>query len=198
VLITERSSPQPVCSRGVLEVKLEDMLLEAVVEKKCKVMILRFPELYGPGVSKTDIAAVFAAVANGKKPSYPVNVNIPRQFAYSADAAEVTFRMLKQQDKDFFSVFNYGGQTYLSVRTFIKQVQLQAGLKHGVKVLNRHKIRLWSLFSQAWREMNERAHFFEQSYLIDDCNSKKLLSDFVPTASGDAIANTLQWFRTRM
>lgn len=195
--ITERSTPHPVCSRGILEVKLEDMLLEAVVEKKCKVLIVRFPELYGPGICKTDIAAVFSAVVKGKKPSYPVNIEIPRQYAYSADAAEVTFRMLEQQDKDFFSVFNYAGHTYSSVRSFVKQIQLEAGLKQGMNVLSKRKIQLLSLFSYAWGEMNERTHFFEQSFLIDDFHSKKLIPDFVPTASGEAINHTLQWFRNR-
>ncbi|SHN35850.1 NAD-dependent epimerase/dehydratase family protein [Chitinophaga sp. CF418] len=194
--VTERAAPRPACRRGILEVKLEDILLEAVVEKKCKVMIMRFPELYGPGVVKTDISAVFSAVARGKRSSYPVNIDSPRQFAYSEDAAEVTFRVLKQHDKDFFSVFNYAGNTYSSVRSFIKQIQEQAGLKQNIKVHSKRKIRLLSFFSHTWREKNERKHFFEQSFLIDDSRSRKLVPDFEPTASTEAIANTLHWFRS--
>ena len=194
--VTERSSPRPICSRGILEVKLEDILLEAVVENKCKVMIMRFPELYGPGVCKTDISAVFSAVTRGEKPFYPVSIDIPRQFAYSEDAAEVTYRILQLRNKDFFSVFNFAGQTFASVRNFIKQVQRQADAEERIKVLSKRKIRFLSLFNHKWREMKEMTHFFEYSYLIDDSRSKILVADFVATASKEAIANTLSWFRT--
>jgi nucleoside-diphosphate-sugar epimerase len=195
VPITERTAPRPSSVRAALEVKLEDMMLDAVVEEKCRVIIIRHAELYGPGVINGDISQVFINALNKKTSSYPVNLDIPRQFAYTRDLAEIIFRLLELQGRGFFSVFNYAGETYASARSFLNEVCSLAGSDAAVRVLRKERIKVLSLFRDSWKELNRKVSFYERSYLLDDTNTMKLLPDFRPTSSREAITETLQWFR---
>lgn len=193
--ITERSVPRPLTLRAKLEVKLEDMLLDAVVAKKCRVFIIRLAELYGPGLFNCDLRPVFINALNKKENSYPVNIDMPRQFVYTEDATEVIFRLLQSQKHVFFGVFNYAGHTYPSAKRFVDEIHLMAGSGAPVKALSKRKIQLLSLFRRSWRELRLKTHYYELPFLLDDSQTRKLLPDFKQTGSHDAIRNTLQWFR---
>jgi nucleoside-diphosphate-sugar epimerase len=194
-LITEKSPPRPSTSYATLEVKLEDMMLDAVIEQKCKVIIIRLPMLYGPGMSDANISAIFLNAIKKKANAYPVSPDIPRQFAYTKDVAEVIFRLLKEQRQDFFSVYNFGGQTFPSARYFMKLVHKVAGSNATISGLSKWRIKLLSIFSNSWKEMSKKMELFEQSFLLDDANTRQLLPDFKPTEPVEAISDTLQWLR---
>jgi nucleoside-diphosphate-sugar epimerase len=193
--ITERSAPRPLSQCAALEVKLEDMLLDAVVAEKCRVLIIRLGELYGPGLINGDLKAVFINALNKKENSYPVNIDIPRQFVYTEDATEVIFRLLQSQRHIFFGVFNYAGETYASARRFLDEIHSLAGSGAPVKALSKRKIQFLSLFGDSWKELRLKTPYYELPFLLDDSHTRKLLPDFKPTGPREAIGNTLQWFR---
>jgi nucleoside-diphosphate-sugar epimerase len=194
-MISEQSTPRPFSRSAVLEVKLEDMMLDAVVEKKCRVLVIRLPALYGPAMSDTDLRPVFINAVQKKTNSYPVNADIPRQFAYTKDVACILFRLLRQQRLGFFSIINIGGQTYPSARKFIQEVHSVAGSEAEIRILSKGRIKLFSIFKESWKELNEKVNFFEQPFLLDDSYIRQLFPGFKLTTSSDAIAATLQWFR---
>jgi nucleoside-diphosphate-sugar epimerase len=112
-MISEKSTPKPLSRSATLEVKLENILLDAVIEKKCRVLIIRLPALYGPAMSDTGIRPIFINAVRKKTNSYPVNADIPRQFAYTKDVAGIIFRLLRQQRQDFSALLTLVGKPIL-------------------------------------------------------------------------------------
>lgn len=193
--IEEDTVPRPSSRKGELRVQLEEMMENAVLDGKCKVLIVRLPDFWGPNVVNHGTIPIFENALQKKAMHYIGNVKARHQFVYTKDAAAIIVRLMLIHSKlKPFEVMNYGGVTFSSASDFLYAVAEKAGAPKKIRVLNRFVISLMALFTPMMREVKEMLYLFENAVLLDDSKVRKLFPRFVPTPLPVAIAETLQWF----
>lgn len=195
--IRENSSPAPRSRKGELRLAIELQLEKAASEGKCRVMNVRMPDFWGPNVLNDGIRPIFENALKGKAMPWLLNVDIPHQAVYTLDAAEVIARLMLRQNAttdNSYEVWNYGGQTFSSIRWFFGQMAALTGHPLKVQVYSRLMINILSLFMPILREVKEMSYLYENTVLLDDSKVRNLFPDFRETPLKDALTQTLTWF----
>ena len=179
---------------SLIKSPLEEMLLDATVNNGARVTIVRFPSCWGPNMSDWVLEKVFRDASKKHKLWYPVNPDIPCQFVYIEDAAEVIYRLTRLNNKDPWQVYNYGGNTYSTARSFLYRISEIA--ESPKKIVKIRKWQIWagSLVSDRIKELKNRLPFYKDSPLLDDPMTNGLLADFKPFPVDKAIEDTLAWY----
>ena len=174
---------------------MEEMLLDATVNHGARVTIVRFSSCWGPNMSDRVLEKVFQNALKKRKLWYPVNTNIPCQFVYTEDAAEVIYRLTQLNKKDPWQVYNYGGNTYKTAKSFLYRISEIARSPKEVGTIRRWQILIRSLVSDRMKELSNRVRYYRESPLIDNSVTNSLLADFKPSPVDKAIEDTLSWYK---
>lgn len=193
--IREDSPPAPVSRKGVIRVRQEALLAEAARAARCRVLNVRMPDFWGPTVVNDGTIPIFEGALTGKALPWLVNVDIPHQFVYTPDAAELISLLLADGTTQPYEVVNYAGQTVPSVRAFfarISQVADQPNVR--VRVLPRWLFGVLAPFMPLMRAMREMRYLYDHSILLDDSAVRRRYPQWRETPVDAAIATTLRWF----
>ncbi len=193
--ITETDHPNPNTREGAIRVRLEKLLQQAAAEGKCKVLLLRLPDFWGPNVTNEGVAPIFNGALTGKPMPWLVNLDIPHQLVYTPDAARVFYQLLQKAPSENFTLYNYGGEVVLSMRQLFQQIASLAGTTPRYKLYSKGFVRFMGLFIPVLRELKEMLYLYDQTIVLDDSKLKKALPGFRPTPLPEAIRTTLDWFR---
>lgn len=197
--IREDSRPAPCTRKGQLRVEIEAMLEQAANAEKCRVLNVRLPDFWGPNVLNEGVKPIFENALNGKALPWILNADIPHQSVYTKDAAEIIVRLMLQpvslqSTAKPYEVWNYGGTTVPSVRSWFEQVSMLTGKPLKIQVYSRFIVNLLGLFMPVLREVKEMLYLYENTILLDDAKVLALFPDFRPTPMKQALTETLAWF----
>ncbi len=206
--IREDSRPNPCTRKGQLRVDIEAMLEQAANAGRCRVMTVRLPDFWGPNVLNDGIRPIFENALNGKALPWILNVDVPHQSVYTSDAAEIIARLILrnwavktsspttaiQAVVKPYEVYNYGGTTLPSIRTWFGQISALTGKSLSIQVYNRFTISALGLFMPVLREVKEMLYLYENTILLEDSTVLALFPDFRPTPMNQALTETLVWF----
>ncbi|MBO9703500.1 MAG: NAD-dependent epimerase/dehydratase family protein [Sporocytophaga sp.] len=193
--IDETTIPRPNSRKGALRVRMEEIMESAVLDGKCKVLIVRLPDFWGPNVVNHGTVPIFENALKKKPMHYIGRKDVRHQFVYTKDAADIiTTLMLTAEKLQTFEVINYGGETFETASDFLYKIAQCANSPKEVRVLNRFVITTLALFMPAMREVKEMLYLFENAIILDDSKVKEWFPHFTPTPLNTAINETLQWF----
>ncbi|GAB2581903.1 NAD-dependent epimerase/dehydratase family protein [Spirosoma areae] len=206
--IREDSRPNPCTRKGQLRVELEALLEQAATAGKCRVLNVRLPDFWGPNVLNEGIKPIFENALNGKALPWLLNADVPHQSVYTKDAADIIVRLLlrdwtesaqpaARKDKrgeEAYQVWNYGGETRPSTRTWFGQISALTGKPLKIQVHSRFAVRVLALFVPVIREVKEMLYLYKNTILLDDAKVLALFPDFHPTPMTEALTETLTWF----
>ena len=202
--IREDSQPGPCTRKGRLRVEIERMLERAAVAGTCRVMNVRLPDFWGPNVLNDGVRPIFENALNGKALPWILNADTPHQSVYTKDAAEIIVRLLLRdwsirtqpmaKDEAPYQVWNYGGTTLPSVRSWFGQISALTGKPLKIQLYSRLTISLLGLLMPVLREVKEMLYLYENTILLDDAKVLALFPDFRPTSMKQALTETLTWF----
>ncbi|GAB3888774.1 NAD-dependent epimerase/dehydratase family protein [Spirosoma agri] len=198
--IREESQPNPCTRKGQLRVEIEAMLERAARAGQCRVVNVRLPDFWGPNVLNEGIAPIFRNALTGKVLPWLVNVDVPHQAVFTGDAAEVIARlMVREWSSDAksavpYQVWNYGGATVPSMRSWFEQISGIVEKPLNVRIYSKFLIRVLGLFMPVMREVNEMLYLYENTVRLDDRKVLALFPDFRPTPMKQALTETLTWF----
>ena len=184
--------------KSPIRLPMEEMLLDATVNNGARVTIVRFPSCWGPKMSDRVLEQVFQDALKKRKLWYPVNCNIPCQFVYTEDAAEVIYRLIQLNNKDPWQVYNYGGNTYATAKSFLYRISEIARSPKAVGTIRRWQILIRSLVSDRMKELSNRVRYYREGPLIDNAVTNGLLADFKPSPVDKAIEETLSWYKNNL
>ncbi len=194
-LIREDSRPNPTTRKGKLRVDLEAMLEQAAEAGKCQVINVRLPDFWGPNVLNAGVKPIFENALTGKALPWLLTVDIPHQAVYTTDAAEIIVRLMLQPGRSGgYTVWNYGGTTHTSIRSWFGQISALTGYPLKVRVYGRFILSVLGLFVPVMREVNEMLYLYEHTILLDDRRVRTLFPDFRETPMQQALTTTLTWF----
>lgn len=192
--ILESSRPAPITRKGQLRVEIEAMLEQAANAGACRVLNVRLPDFWGPNVLNAGIKPVFENALLGNALPWLVNADIPHQSVYTPDAAEIIVRLMLSEREAAYDVWNYGGTTLASIRTWFGQISELTGRPLKVQIHSRFMIRVLGLFMPVLREVKEMLYLYENTVLLNDAKVRAVFPDFKPTPMKQALAKTLNWF----
>lgn len=193
--ITEDMIPKPSTKKGIIRLRLFDLLRASVEASKCKVIFIRLPDFYGPNVTNGLIKPVFGNAAKKKAINWLINADIPHQFVYTPDAAKLIYLLCLKNNLPAFTNYNYGGCVFSSVKDLVKQISQITGGPDKVKVLPKWIMNMMSLFMPVIKELKENYYMFENNVELNDKKLRSDFPDFVETPLEDTIKQTIVWFK---
>lgn len=131
----------------------------------------------------------------GKALPWLVNIDIPHQLVYTPDAAEIIVRLMLRGPEKPCEVWNYGGSTVPSMRSWFNQISAITGKPLKTQVYSRFIISVLGLFMPVLREVKEMLYLYENTILLNDSKVRAAFPDFQPTLMKGALTETLDWFR---
>lgn len=192
--IREDSVPNPNTRKGKLRVDLEAMLERAANAGTCQVLTIRLPDFWGPNVLNEGVKPIFVNALTGKAMPWLINIDIPHQAVYTPDAAEIIVRLMLRDPEKPCEVWNYGGSTVPSMRSWFGQISAITGKPLKTQVYSRFIISVLGLFLPVLREVKEMLYLYENTVLLDDTKVCSAFPDFRPTPVREALTETLTWF----
>jgi nucleoside-diphosphate-sugar epimerase len=193
--IQESSVPVPVSKKGRLRNDMEFMLQKAASCGLCRVINLRLPDFWGPNVNNGLIKPLLGNAAMGKSMRWLLRADVPHQFVYTTDAAQLFYKLSSEPGLPPYFVLNYGGQLLPSIALFAERISSVAGSPNILRLYSKRTLKTIGLFVPQVRELIENFYQFENCVLLDDSKLRSLYSDWQDTPLNEAIHETIEWFR---
>ncbi len=193
--IREDSVPNSNTRKGKLRIELEAMLERAANAGTGRVLTIRLPDFFGPNVLNEGIKPIFMNAQTGKAVPWLINIDIPHQLVYTPDAAEIIVRLMVRGQHNPYDVWNYGGRTVPSIRSWFGQISAITGKPLKTQIYSRFIISMLGLFMPVLREVKEMLYLYENTILLNDDKVQAAFPDFQPTPMKQALTETLDWFR---
>jgi nucleoside-diphosphate-sugar epimerase len=189
-LVDETHPREPHTYKGRMRKEQEDLVLAAHVPGSFETVVLRLPDLYGPGMEKSFLTSAFANAPAGKSAQLLGPIDTPHEFAFIPDCARTTVRVL-DEPRAYGTFWNYAGPEAITQRAFVDRVYAQCGTKPRYMVANKTMLRVLGTFDKMMRELVEMNYLLTEPVLLDDRRLRALLGDLPKTPYADGIAQTL-------
>lgn len=193
--ITENTVHNPTTKKGSIRLEMIQILKKATSENKCKAIIVRLPDFYGPNVTNGLIKPIFGNAVKNKPINWVINANIPHQFVYTPDAARLFYMLAQESSLSNYFLINYGGITISSINELSKKISAYAKSPEKVKVAPKLMLNILGLFVPEIRELKENFYQFEESIIIDDSKLYKLFPKSKSTKIDETLKETLEWYK---
>lgn len=183
--------------KGRLRKEQEDVLMEADAEGVLKGAILRLPDFYGPGVTRSFLWDIFAAAAAGRRAKVVGPVDEPHEFAFVPDVGPVV-RALIEREEAFGRTFNLAGAGTITIRQVADEAFSLAGRKPSLMVAGKTLLRLAGLFDPMMRELVEMHYLLTQPVIFDDDALSNLIGPVAKTPYAEGIARCMACAMTQV
>ena len=193
--IQESTVPIPTSKKGKLRYEMETMLEEAASTGSCRVINLRLPDFWGPNVNNGLIKPLFGNAAQGKSMCWMLKADVPHQFVYTTDAAQLFPKLSTESSLPLYYLINYGGQLLPSVSIFAERISSAASSPNKLRLFSKRTLRIIGLFVPLVRELIENFYQFENCVVLDDSKIHSKYSDWQETPLEEAIQKTIEWYR---
>lgn len=176
---------------------VENDTLEAYRSHLANVAVARLPQIYGPGVINGLFIDIFESALKGKKTHWPGALDVPRSLLYLADAAEAVVE-LALSELARGRVWTVSGPDPITGRQFLDTVSKSAGKKLEVGSWNRGVMIAGSVLASEAREYLKLPYDYRQPLVVDGSDFSRAFPAFAFTPHEVAIAETLEWYRSRL
>ena len=193
--IKEDSIPLLTTEKGKLRWRVIHQLELGTQQGKCKVIVLRLPDFYGPNVTNGLIKPIFGNAAKGKPIEYLLRSDVAHQFVYTADAAKVFLRLEKETGLPDMATFNLAGTTVPSINAFAEIINQVANNSAKVKVTPKWLLKIVGIFLPVVKELKENYYQFENTVVLNDDKLRALYPDLTLAPIEESVKVTVDWFK---
>lgn len=185
--VSESHPRAPHTFKGRMRKAQEDLLLEADAAGRLKGAILRLPDFYGPGVSSSFLADIFAAAAAGHRAKVIGPIDVPHEFVFVPDVGPVVRDLIKREEA-FGRSFNLAGAGTITVRAVAERAFALAGRAPSLLVAGKTMLHLAGLFDPLMRELVEMHYLVTTPVIFADSALEDLIGPTLKTPYEDGIA----------
>lgn len=185
--VTENHPREPHTFKGRKRKEQEDIVLEAHVSGRIKTTILRLPDFYGPGVERSLLSDLFAAVRQNRRAKMIGPIDRPHEFVFVPDVGPVVVKLL-DTPAAFGRTWNLGGAGIITQREI---AQMAYGKTPRLTVAGKTMLRLLGLFDPVLRELVEMNYLLTDPLIVDDSALQRLLGSIVKTPYAEGIKQSL-------
>lgn len=162
---------------------------------RVRVVALRAPDFYGPGVAQSHLGDLaLGALAKGKPAMLIIDPDQKHDFAYVPDIARGVISLLHAPDEDFGQAWHIPCAPIQTARTILALAEPHTGKPPKLTTLPMALLPLIGLFSPMMREMAEMHFQWDRPYEVD---SRKFAARFWndPTPFAEGVAATLKAYQ---
>ena len=188
--VDEGHPREPHTFKGRMRKEQEDLVLGAHAPGTFETVVLRLPDLYGPGMEKSVLTSAFANAPRGKAAQLLGPIDRQHEFAFIPDCAQVTLRVLDEPSA-YGRFWNYAGPEAITQRAFADAIYEQCGTKARYVVATKMLLRLLGCFDSTMRELVEMNYLITEPVLLDDTQLRNLLGNLPKTPYAEGIVRTL-------
>ncbi|MBV9332520.1 MAG: NAD-dependent epimerase/dehydratase family protein [Candidatus Eremiobacteraeota bacterium] len=188
--VDETHPREPRAFNAKMRKEQEDLLL-AAHGHGLETVVLRLPDLYGPGMEKSYLTAQFANAPLGKRSMVIGPVDVRHEWAFIPDCARVAVRVL-DEPRAYGTFWNYAGPGEITQREFSDRIYAACGQKPKYLVLNKTVLQLFGVFNGEMRNFAEMNYLMSDPIILNDDRLRALLGTLPKTSYDDGIRLTLK------
>ena len=187
---------EPHTTKGRIRLEIERSYLEAHRTGRCRVVIPRYPDFYGPNVVNELFRPIFEGALGGRPCRWPVNADTLHEFSLIDDAAAAMVKLI-ESPAAHGRVVHVPGPRPVTPREFIRLAYDVEGHALRLRVYSRGMIRLAGLLNREIRATVEMLYLFEEPLILDGTLYQSLTGSPQPsTPYEEGVRRTLEWYRT--
>lgn len=198
VPLSESHPDGPSSRKGALRVRLEAQLRAAAAAGRCRVLIVRANDFYGPTVRNGGVDRLFRNAVLGRPMSTVTAPEVAHEMVYAPDLARATLALMALEDRLAFEVFHFAGHVTPTWRDFLVQLAELAGTPPRFRTMGPALVRLVGLFDPLVRELGELMYLHRNALLLDDAKFRARVPHFRPTPLRVALTETLASYRAAL
>jgi nucleoside-diphosphate-sugar epimerase len=187
--VDETHPREPVAYNARMRKEQEDLLL-AAHGHGLETVVLRLPDLYGPGMEKSYLTAQFANAPLGKRSMMIGPIDVRHEWAFIPDCARAAVRVL-DEPRTYGTFWNYAGPGEITQREFSDKIYAACGRKPKYFVVNKPLLQLLGLFNPEMRNFAEMNYLMSDPVILNDDRLRALLGDLPRTSYDEGIRLTL-------
>lgn len=189
--LVETMPPNPTSSKARTRAAMTEELLSSGVD----VVIGRASDYFGPGTTQSALGeAVFSRALKGKRAQVMGKPSTPHSYSYTPDVARALVALGFAAEAH--GIWHLPIAETRTTREIIDQIYALAGGRPRLMAAGATALRLFGLFQPALREYVHTLYQFTEPWLVDDSKFRAAFGD-LSTPLDDALATTLDWYRTR-
>ena len=185
---------EPHTFKGRMRKAQEDLALEADAAGRIRATVLRLPDFFGP-TEKSFLYGAFRAALEGKTAQLVGPIDVPHQYAFTADAGPIV-AALRDQPAAYGRTWHFAGSGTIAQRELVRRIFAAAGTPMKTQVVGKTALRALGLFNPLMRELVEMHYLQTTPVIMNDDALRALLPDLHATPWDDAIHQTLEALRT--
>lgn len=194
--ISEFTPFNPAAPLGKVRIDLERMLQRATDQGRIRTLVARMAEIWGPNVTNKQFAPVFENALRAKPMPWPISTEPAQQLLFAPDAGRALVALTQTQNSKAYDVVNIGGTLVPSIQSWLAQIADVAGVPAQTRVTPKFVISLLGLVRPVMRHVASLSYKYETSVILNDAKFYAAHPEFEQTPISDAIATTLEWFKT--
>lgn len=181
---------------GRTRAEIEHRLMTAHGRGDLRACIARSSDVFGPWVIVSVVgSAVFRAALDGRPATVLGDPDMPHTYTFSRDFARA-LATLGESDEADGRIWHVPSADTLTTRQFLRMAYDQAGHALRMRALGTTSLRLMGLLSgQVRRARREKLYQFQAPF-VSDHSAYATAFGAITTPHDEAIAETLEWFRT--
>jgi nucleoside-diphosphate-sugar epimerase len=187
--VDETHPREPDAFNARMRKEQEDLLL-AAHGHGIETVVLRVPDLYGPGMEKSYLTAQFANAPAGKRSMMIGPVDVRHEWAFIPDCARAAVRVL-DEPRAYGTFWNYAGPGEITQRQFSDKIYAACGRKPSYFVVNKGVLQLFGIFNAEMRNFAEMNYLMSDPVVLNDDRLRGLIGDLPKTSYDEGIRLTL-------
>lgn len=195
-LTTEEAEQRPHTKKGGIRLQIQRMAEEAHASGT-PVMVLHFPDFYGPNAYNTILAHTLQAVLAEKRAMFVGNKNVPREYIYTPDGAKAAVELALRDDA-YGERWNIPGAGVISGNELIEMIREQTGYTRSIGTVTTGMIRFLGLFNRDMREIAEMMYLTEEPVVLSGAKYEARIGPLPRTPYAEGVRHTLQEMRVGM
>lgn len=172
-------------------------LLAAAEAGRVRIAIGRASDFFGAGVTQGSMLGerVFGNALAGRRADFIGNPGLPHTYSYVPDIA-AGLATLGTDPRAAGQVWHLPGPPTVTTRALLGVVADQVGHPVGVRTVPKLAVRALALASPLMRGLAEMSYQFDEPFVLDTSKYESVFGT-AGTPLADAVAATLDWYRTR-
>lgn len=188
--VDESHPREPHAFNAKMRKEQEDLLL-AAHGHGIETVVLRLPDLYGPGMEKSYLTAQFANAPLGKRSMMIGPIDVRHEWAFIPDCARVAVRVL-DEPRAYGTFWNYAGPGEITQREFSDKIYAACNQKPNYFVVNKAVLQLFGIFNPEMRKFAEMNYLMSDPVVMNDDRLRSLLGELPKTSYNEGIRLTLE------
>ncbi len=197
-VLTPETPEHPATDKGVIRIRLEQMLKDASERDNLKVIILRAPDFFGPGMTGTVFDLFMLKNLKHDQILYPGNPALGHSWAYLPDLARAFVRLAEERDNlAQFDRLHFAGH-FLTGIAFQAAAERALGRPLTLRQVNWLPYRLIAPVIPIVREVLKMNYLWDTPHRLADPRLDQLLGPDFLTPFDDALSATLSSYLPTM